>query len=248
MRTINSLILLFSFLLFPNLQADTYTPEEGSVELKKRKKKSTTKIDPNLPFVLIIGDSISMGYTPFVKENLQGKANVIHAPGNSQGTTHGLKNLTDWLNDKKLGDKKWDVIHFNWGLHDLKHVKVAGTSENSNDFNDPQQADLPTYTSNMAKLVAQLKADGAKLIFATTTPYPAGVKPARAPENAAKYNDAALKIMTENNIEVNDLYSLVLPKLNTLQKPVNVHFHKEGSKMMGLQVSQAIEKHLTNSQ
>ena len=38
-------------------------------------------------------------------------------------------------NDPKLDGKKWDVIHFNFGLHDLKHVKVAGTSENSNDFN-----------------------------------------------------------------------------------------------------------------
>ena len=152
--------------------------------------------------------------------------------------------MSSWLNDKRLGNKKWDVIHFNFGLHDLKHVKVAGTAENSNDFNDPQQADLATYTANMKKLVAQLKANGAKLIFATTTPYPAGVKPARAPENAAKYNEAALKIMSENNIEVNDLYSLVLPKLDKIQKPVNVHFHKEGSKMMGDHISQAIEKHI----
>lgn len=245
MKSIQTFLLLFAFLLFPCLQADTlYVPEEGSAELNKKKKRAKVKIDPKLPFVLIIGDSISIGYTPTVKENLKGKANVIHNPGNSQGTTNGLQKLSSWLNDPKLDGKKWDVIHFNFGLHDLKHVKVAGTSENSNDFNDPQQADLPTYTANMKKLVAQLKATGSKLIFAITTPYPAGVKPARAPENAAKYNEAALKVMSENNIEVNDLYSLVLPKLSEIQKPVNVHFHKHGSKLMGDQVSKAIEKYL----
>jgi lysophospholipase L1-like esterase len=234
------LVLLFSLSL-NSISADApYTPEEGSVELKKKKKKKKTAkvaIDQNLPFVLIIGDSISMGYTGAVREKLKGQANVIHNPGNSQGTTNSLKNLSAWL-----GDRKWDVIHFNWGLHDLKHVKVAGTSENSNDFNDPQQADLAAYTANIKKLVAQLKATGSPLIFATTTPYPAGVKPARAPEDAAKYNAAALKVMTENNIEVNDLYALVLPQLKTLQKPVNVHFHKEGSQLMAEQVSQAIKK------
>ena len=183
MNSLKTILILISFLIFPTLQADTpYTPEEGSAELMKKKKKSKVKIDPSLPFVLIIGDSISIGYTPTVIDNLKGKANVIHNPGNSQGTTNGLKKLSSWLNDKKLEEKKWDVIHFNFGLHDLKHVKVAGTSENSNDFNDPQQADLATYTANMTKLVAQLKATGTKLIFATTTPCPAGVKPARAPK------------------------------------------------------------------
>ena len=74
MHTIKSLILLFSFLLFPNLQADTpYTPEEGSVELKKKEEKTKVKIDSNFPFALIIGDSISMGYTPIVIENLKEK-------------------------------------------------------------------------------------------------------------------------------------------------------------------------------
>ena len=88
-----------------------YSPEEGSAELnKKARKKKSRSLDPNLPNVLIIGDSISIGYTSGVRDLLKGKANVIHNPGNAQGTTHGCKNLDAWL-----GDTKWDVIHFNWG-------------------------------------------------------------------------------------------------------------------------------------
>jgi len=215
--------------------AQQYVPEEGSHELsKKHRRKKAVETDPSLPNVLIIGDSISIGYTGQVRTQLKGKANVIHNPGNAAGTTLGREKLQEWL-----GDTKWDLIHFNWGLHDLKHVTESG--KNSNDPADPQQADLATYTANLKVIVKQLKETGSKLIFATTTPYPKGVKPCRLPADAAKYNAEALKIMKVNNIQVNDLYSLVLPKLKTLQRPRNVHFKPEGSKVLADQVASVIQ-------
>ena len=218
--------------------AKPYVPEAGSHELSKsHRKQKPVEIDPNLPNVLIIGDSISIGYTKQVRAQLKGKANVIHNPGNAAGTTLGLEKLQEWL-----GDTQWDVIHFNWGLHDLKHVTETG--ENSNNPNDPQQADLATYTANLKVLVKQLKATSSKLIFATTTPYPKGVRPCRLPEDAAKYNAAALEIMKANNIQVNDLYSLALPNLKTLQRRRNVHFEKEGSKVLADQVAAKIQSAL----
>src|SRR5688572_21808238 len=69
--------------------------------------------DPKLPRVLLIGDSISIGYTLAVRDLLKGKANVHRIPTNGGPTTNGLARLKQWL-----GDGKWDVIHFNWGLHD----------------------------------------------------------------------------------------------------------------------------------
>ena len=187
--------------------------------------------------VLIIGDSISLGYTPTVVKLLKGKASVSHAPGNNAGTTRGMKYLKSWL-----GKDKWDVIHFNWGLHDLKHVKVPGTNQKSNNPNDPYQADIKQYEQNMRILVPMLKATGAKLIFATTTPYPAGVKPARIPEDAAKYNAVALEIMNEHGIVINDLYSYALPQLEKLQTPKDVHFTGEGYKALGQEVAKHILK------
>lgn len=237
-----SLLLIPFILLLTSF--DNYVPEKGSVELKKKKgnKKKAIKFDTKLPNVLIIGDSISMGYTKYIVQALKGNANVIHAPGNNQGTTAGMKNIDNWL---KCKDVKWNVIHFNWGLHDLKHVSKSNPSKNSNSFDDPQQADLETYTKNLKALVIKLKATNAKLIFATTTPYPDKVKPARKPSDAAAYNTAATKIMKENNIEVNDLYTLILPNLKTMQRAVNVHFKPEGSKLMGLQAAKKISTALT---
>ena len=59
-----------------------------------------------------------MGYTLPVRELLKGKANVHRIPENGSSTDTGVRKLKDWL-----GEGKWDVIHFNWGLHDLKHWK-----------------------------------------------------------------------------------------------------------------------------
>ena len=239
-KRINIIAVLAAIIMLASQNgfAQAYVPEAGSHELtQKQRNKKPAEIDANLPNVLIIGDSISIGYTGHVRSQLEGKANVIHNPGNAEGTTLGLKNLQQWL-----GDTNWDVIHFNWGLHDLKHVTESG--KNSNNPADPQQADLAAYTANLKVLVKQLKATDAKLIFATTTPYPKGVRPCRLPEDAAKYNAAALKIMKANNIPVNDLYSLALPKLETLQRRRNVHFNPEGSELLAEQVSAMIESEL----
>jgi len=70
---------------------------------------------PGLPRVLLIGDSISMGYTLPVRKLLEGKANVHRIPQNGGPTKNGIANLDKWL-----GSGKWDVIHFNHGIHDVK--------------------------------------------------------------------------------------------------------------------------------
>ncbi|MGC9318533.1 MAG: SGNH/GDSL hydrolase family protein, partial [Armatimonadota bacterium] len=66
--------------------------------------------DPELPRVLLIGDSISVGYTLPVRSILEGTANVHRIPENGGPTARGLERIEDWL-----GDERWDVIHFNWG-------------------------------------------------------------------------------------------------------------------------------------
>jgi len=189
-----------------------------------------------LPNVLIIGDSISIGYTKPLKTILAGKANVLHNAGNAAHSENGLAKLESWL-----GKTKWDVIHFNHGLHDLKFVdknrKNSNTKENAH-----KQIPLDEYKKNMEAIVARLKKTDAKLIFATTTPYPTGVKPLRIPEDAAKYNEVALAIMKKEGVAVNDLYTFALPQLKKIQIPKNVHFTKEGSKVLAEEVAKHVLK------
>ena len=84
-----------------------------------------------LPRVLLIGDSISIGYTVTVRTELAGKANVHRIPENGADTANGLKKIDDWL-----GDSHWDVIHFNWGLHDLKVTPAGGRQVDLEDIRE----------------------------------------------------------------------------------------------------------------
>lgn len=191
------------------------------------------------PHVLILGDSISIGYTPVVQDLLKDEANVVRPTNknggaeNCAGTNNGVKNIDRWL---ELDGGKWDVIHFNFGLHDLKHVQPE-TGANSDDPNHPHQASPAKYEEQLRAITEKLKATGATLIYATTTPVPeGGVRPYRAPADVEKFNAIAVKIMQENDIEVNDLFAFAEPKLAEIQRPVNVHFSKEGSQALGEEV------------
>jgi acyl-CoA thioesterase-1 len=188
--------------------------------------------DPALPRVLIIGDSISIGYTPAVRAALKGKANVHRNAGNAESTVTGLAKLDEWL-----GGKKWDVIHFNWGLHDLKHFDLKTKKL---DPTKPVWVPLADYEKNLGALVKRLKATGARLIFATTTPVPAGAD-GREPGIEVRYNEAALRVMKANGVAIDDLQALCAPNLAEWQLPKNVHFKAPGSKALGDAAAKTIE-------
>ena len=191
---------------------------------------------PGLPRVLLIGDSISMGYTPPVRELLKGKANVHRPPTNCASTLVGLKSLEAWL-----GDERWDVIHFNWGLHDLKYIDEKGALGDVD--KGKQQVPLDEYEKNLRQLVQQLKKTGAKLIWCATTPVPEGAK-GRVPGDEVKYNEAAARVMKENGVAIDDLYAFSASKLRDIQQPKNVHFTAEGSRQLAEVVAAKIEKAL----
>jgi acyl-CoA thioesterase-1 len=207
----------------------------GAAEAKKapRKKRRPNPVfapvtdDPSLPRVLLIGDSISIGYTLPARKALAGKANVHRAPTNCGPTTRGLEGIDEWL-----GDGRWDVIHFNWGLHDLK--KIEGK----------HQVPIDEYEKNLGKLVERLKKTGATLIWCSTTPVPEGCTPPRTNEDTIAYNAVAKKIMDEEGIAIDDLYAFALPKLEKIQRPANVHFSPEGSEVLAKQVAATILKGL----
>lgn len=193
--------------------------------------------------VLILGDSISIGYTNHVRQQLGEEAVVIRplnksgkGAENCAGTNKGIENIDRWL---ELEGGAWDVIHFNFGLHDLKHVQ-PDTGKNSSDPEHPHQASPERYRKQLQQIVSALQATDARLIFATTTPVPAGVRPYRDPADVLLYNDIAKELMADADITINDLYTYCLPRLAEIQKPRDVHFSKAGSVALAQQVVLAI--------
>lgn len=174
--------------------------------------------DPKLPRVLLIGDSVSRGYTQAARKALKGKANVHRAPANCGPTATGLKKLDVWL-----GDGNWDLIHFNFGIHD-------------------RRTNVDDYEKRLEEIVKRLKQTGAKVVWASSTPIPADWK--EGPEMKAKLeekNAIAAKVMERNGVEIDDLFTFITPHLAEVQNPKDVHFNGKGYDLLGKQVAEYIE-------
>ncbi|MBT8181314.1 MAG: SGNH/GDSL hydrolase family protein [Eudoraea sp.] len=193
------------------------------------------------PRILIIGDSISMGYTPFVKENLANTADVFHNPGNAQHTGTGLKKIEEWISNGK-----WDIIQFNWGLWDLcyRHAdsKVQGNRDKKN---GTLTYTVDEYASNLDSIVTMLKTKTkAKLIFVTTTYVPEN-EAGRFKNDAIRYNDAAKMIMKKHSISVNDIYEQSIPIHQKFGKGSDdVHYSKQGNEKLSELVTKFLKTEL----
>lgn len=188
------------------------------------------EVNGTLPKVLIIGDSISIGYTDAVRERLETEADVRRIPGNGQSTDFGLENIDAWL-----GDEKWDVIHFNWGIWDthlLEGTRIRNTTAQ--------------YRENLRRLVERLKATGANLVWASTTPIAFDITGDLGVEskNTPIYNGIAKSVMKEFQVPIDDLYRRALPRLEALQTEDGVHFTPEGSEYLADSVARSIRREL----
>jgi acyl-CoA thioesterase-1 len=158
-----------------------------------------------LPKVLLIGDSICSGYHKLVAKALEGGVEVKRADSGAQHTKYTLEQAEKWL-----GDGKWDVIHFNWGLWDMKHEIKDGALTYA--------VPIDEYEANLRTLVAKMKGTGAKLIWANTTPV-LWDEPGRGRTNpdVIRYNEVACKVMKEHGCAIDDLYAVIKPRIDELQ-------------------------------
>lgn len=188
--------------------------------------------DRGLPRVLLIGDSISIGYTTRVRRLLHETASVYRPPTNCRWSAWGAEHLDEWL---EPGD--WDVIHFNFGLWDWygwsQQVKATPAS----------------YANNLESIVTVLQRSKAKLIFAVTTPPCVGpekkVRIVVSDESAEQFNQAAITVMQKHDVQINDLYSVIAGQRSRFQRgPDDVHYNDAGRDLLAAHVADAIRKAL----
>lgn len=193
------------------------------------------EVQPGLPNVLLIGDSISIGYMLPTRKALSGQANVWRPTTNCGPTSRGLESLDAWL-----GDRKWDVIHFNFGLHDLKYMGPGDKNLVQPDSQGAhQQVPIEQYAANMKQIAERLKKTGATVIWCQTTPVPQGAQ-GRIPGDSRRYNEAAAKAMAEvGGIQTDPLFDVAIAN-SKLQKKANVHYTPEGSEALAEQVAKTV--------
>ncbi len=228
-----AMLILMGAFVSPAFAKETfYTPKQDLDGLEQH-----VAVHSNLPNVLIIGDSISMGYTKPVIALLKDSANVQRAPVNCGDSNFGNNQLNSWV-----GETQWDVIHFNFGLHDMCYRHPESKEIGQRDkVKGTQAVPLNQYKANLESLVLQLEATGATLIWASTTPVPEN-EVGRVVGDDLKYNAVAGEVMRRHGIEINDLHALAAgfgPELKL--EPGNVHFNKTGSAKLAEQVAGAIK-------
>ena len=190
---------------------------------------------PGVPRILLIGDSISIGYTLAVRDQLQGRANIHRPPTNCGPSSRGIEQIDDWL-----GEGPWDVIHFNWGLHDIVWMNEDGERQDPGE--GAHQVPIDRYEANLNLLVKRLRQTGAKLIWCATTPVPEGAD-YRKPGEEVEYNLVAQRVMNTYKIPINNLYNYALERINEIQRPANVHFTPEGS----AELAKAVVSHILDA-
>ncbi len=158
-----------------------------------------------LPRVLVLGDSFYQNLTNSAVQKLNGRAQVVYAnPGDS---SYALANL-----DELLGKDKWSVIYFSFGIADLcyKHPDLKGVRALSKAAGGVRVSSPELYEKNLTALVPRLKATGAKIIWASTTPpvSPGGAFINYDPGSEVEYNKIAAKVMAAQSVTVNDMHAL----------------------------------------
>jgi len=220
-------------LLFKDFKGGNASVSSLSAAETQKKSSEASAEKKYLPKVFIIGDSISQNYMHALRRELAGKAEV-HRPNANCGSTWRTIERSDNLN-KWLGESRWDLIHFNWGLHDQSWLpKEPGSEERR------YAVALEEYEKNLRTLVKRLKETDAILIWCATTPMPEDNRGASRPHGPVQFNAVAKKVMDENGILINDLYSFALPQLDKIQKPRDVHFHGKGSAVLAKEVARQI--------
>lgn len=166
----------------------------------------------NLPRVLIAGDGFYQQSYKSIATELATQAQITCRHPGSTGAA--LATMNGWL-----GPEKWDVIFFNFGHADLvyrdpqtKSIRVMSRHAGGVRMTSPQQ-----YEENLLEVVKRLKATGAKLIWASTTPLPNSDQ-LYQPASEVEYNQIAARVMEREKVPQFDAHTIAKVELEGKQK------------------------------
>jgi hypothetical protein len=185
--------------------------------------------------ILLIGDSIRMFYQREVASQLGDDYEIFAPKENCRYSLYVLNSLRFWLNSYPTPD----IIHFNAGLWDTAILYRE----------DGCFIDLEIYVKYMKSVLRELKKTGAKIIFATTTPVSDEKEilsgpnpPAHKNQDIINYNNAVLEAFKDEDIIVNDLFSVVYPQKEKYLSEDMIHPNADGVKLLGATVANCIKK------
>ena len=194
----------------------------------------TVSTDTTTPTVLLIGDSIRVGYQDQVAALLDGHATVRSDNVAAGNTDYFLEHLDEWLERHRP-----HVVHANAGLHDIRRSLASGEL-----LVPPER-----YRSNLTNLAQQVAAAGARLILATTTPVDEEKHTKchleigdflRRADEVASYNDMLRVVAANAGAPVDDLHAVAVDGGGAIQTEDGCHFTDEGCRLLADAVAAAV--------
>ncbi len=183
--------------------------------------------------IVLLGDSIRMGYDKYVKEALSDTAKVFYPEENCKFALNILRCVVEWKRNGGWGDDV-DLVHWNAGLWDC--VEVDG---------DAPLTPLAWYEETVARVDKRLRAffPKAKIVFATSTSVcEEKYTPDFLRHNAIieAYNAAALRVLSATDTVINDLYALTKTFPESYRSDATHFYTNEGIEQIGGRVLSVI--------
>jgi hypothetical protein len=182
--------------------------------------------------ILLIGDSIRMGYCEYVKESLSDSAIVYYPPENCKFAVNVLRFMKEWKVSRRCSwPTDMDAVVFNAGLWDVLRIQDG-----------EMLSTIEYYTYIMERLGKVIKElfPVAKITFASTTAIVEEGSGKRFNKDIEEFNEAAIKVLKPLGIEILDLYSItkaIAP--DSKLRSDETHFNTdEGRKLIGGAVTQ----------
>ncbi len=180
--------------------------------------------------ILLIGDSVRMGYDRYVKESMKNLAEVYYPAENCRFTSYVLRSLHMWTDELRLYEA--DAVHWNAGLWDTLRI-----------YGDEPLTSPSAYAENVERITKRLRFlfPHAKLIFAASTPvleygFIDGFE-MRYDRDIERYNEIARDVITRYGCEYNDLYGLLSDRQEKYHSDQTHYYTAAGTKLIGGRVN-----------
>jgi hypothetical protein len=183
--------------------------------------------------IMLIGDSIRNGYDLYVKESMEGVADVRFPSENCRFASYILRFFHVWCEREKTFD--FDAVHWNTGLWDTLRI-----------YGDECLVPIDEYERLLERIAVRIKrvCPNAVQIFATSTPvlesgYIADYE-MRYNADVERYNEVAVRVMERNGVLVNDLYALMKDTPDSYHSDQTHFYTAEATRLMGDRVNSVL--------
>ena len=189
-----------------------------------------------MPKILIIGDSISIGYTPTVAAELADVADVVHSPGNASDCTNIVSNVDAWL-----AEANPQIVALNCGLHDVKR---------EDEKQEHCRVPVEFYKTILPAIIEKVLGNGRRMLWVNTTPVieerHQAVKPAgRYNKDIDAHNKAARGIIRKAGLPTVNLNKTVRKMdMEAVMTEDGAHFLPDAYEALGKKVAARLREML----